>query len=47
MEHILTTAQTAHQLRIVTCPAFCEWPDSLSGPPNRHHGWGDGRESPR
>jgi len=47
MEHILMTAETAHQLRIVTCLAFGGWQDGLFDPPNRHRGWGDGRESPR
>jgi hypothetical protein len=44
MGHILMTAGTVHQLRIVTCPAFVGWQDRLFDPPNRHRGRGDGRE---
>jgi hypothetical protein len=47
MEHILMMAGSAHELRMVTCPALGGWHDGLFGPPDRHRGWGDGRESPR
>jgi hypothetical protein len=35
-EHIPIPAQVAHQLRIVTCPAFSGWQDRLFDPPNGH-----------
>ena len=47
MEHILMTAGTAHELRMVTCPALGGWQDGPFDPLNRHRGWGDSRESPR